>query len=84
MRLWRWLATAIEPPDDTYVRKGAHGSDVEVVENLAGFMECAGCALEDGFFAAWDGDGMVAHMQAHKLAGHEVPAYVIPKLRGRL
>jgi hypothetical protein len=70
--------------DDAYARIGVDGSDVEIIENHAGFMECAGCTLENGFFAAWDIDGMVAHVQAHKLAGHEVPAYVIPRLRGRL
>jgi hypothetical protein len=80
VNLRRWFTG---PTDDSFARMGVDGSDVEVVLNHAGFTECAGCKL-GGFFGTWNDDEMVEHLQAHKAAGHQVPAYVIPRLRGLL
>ena len=55
-------------------------SAVYVFAHVGGYLECCGCSLGD----KWDFHStaeMLAHLEAHKAAGHEVPEYCIEGLK---
>jgi hypothetical protein len=56
-------------------------SDVHVVYNVGGGIECHGCALlkERGFNAP-DEAAMISHLRDHAAAGHKVPSEAFDRL----
>lgn len=64
-----------------FCRFGAE-SDVYVFEAEADQFICCRCALrESGDTVAPDQAGMVAHLLAHRAAGHRVPQNALDELR---
>jgi hypothetical protein len=61
----------------SYCRFGE--ADVYVYMDFDGYLACCGCILGDTWHFHSTGD-MVAHLQEHVTAGHQVPAWVIPAL----
>lgn len=56
----------------SYARFGAGGSDVYVYLDVGGYLNCCGCSLNDTSFHAFTTDEMLAHLRAHREAGHTV------------
>lgn len=64
-------------------------ADVYVYLDVGGYLNCCACSLgklEDGdlfpeSFYATATDDMLAHLQLHRDAGHDVPDYAIERLR---
>lgn len=52
---------------------GAYDSDVYVYEHTAGGIHCCSCALQGICFTTDEPAVMIAHLQAHRDAGHQVP-----------
>lgn len=70
-------SAAIDALDDSdgwgdKVADDLKGSDVYVFLSIGGFLDCCGCSLgsNSGFDST---DAMLAHLQEHREAGHNVP-----------
>jgi hypothetical protein len=63
----------------SYARFAAE-SDVYVFLAVGGHLECCGCALggEECFYSTAE---MLAHLDAHRVVGHDVPDYCTDRLR---
>ena len=60
----------------SYARFG-WGSDVYVFASTGGWVECCACPLHPQAWGSYElhgADEVVAHLQEHVAAGHEVPA----------
>jgi hypothetical protein len=59
----------------------AEDSDVYVFRCVYGALECCGCSLSKNHWARFDTtDAMLAHLDEHKAAGHDVPERAIVRL----
>lgn len=57
-------------------------SDVYVFACVSGHLECCGCALEPSHtFVAHTTAKMLAHLDAHKAARHDVPDSCVERLK---
>jgi hypothetical protein len=57
-------------------------SDVYVIYNMQGDIECCGCVLLNrASFCVPDEAGMIAHLEKHLAAGHQVPSEAFARLR---
>lgn len=63
----------------SYARFGWNGSDVYVFVDVGGFLACCACSL--GQPSHGSTADMLAHLDAHKAAGHTVPADCIEGLK---
>lgn len=55
-------------------------SDVYVYLDVSGYLCCCGCSLSEQWSYGTT-DALLAHLDAHKAAGHEVPDYCIERLK---
>jgi hypothetical protein len=66
----------------SYARFGEKECDVYVFLHTGGFLSCCGCWLEPEWDPAFATTAeMIAHLEAHKAAGHLVPDYTFDELR---
>ncbi len=69
----------------SYARFGCDGSDVYVYGSNDGkreFLVCCGCNLGGGAIVSCRTEAeMIAHLLAHREAGHTVPEYTLERLR---
>lgn len=63
----------------SYARFGWDGSDVYVYLDVAGHLACCGCALGSPVHRSTA--DMLAHLDAHRSAGHRVPEACIEQLK---
>ena len=68
----------------SYCRFGE--GDVYVYESILGTFVCDRCKLEAGGFMyeSKSRSGMIAHLEEHIEAGHDVPAGAIERLRAEI
>ena len=66
----------------SYCRFG--DGDVYVYESILGTFVCDRCKLTAGDFMSGTRSGMIAHLEEHIEAGHDVPAYAIERLRAEI
>jgi hypothetical protein len=64
----------------SYVRIGQDGSQVYIYPDVDGYVSCCFCPL-DADPRTRDAEVMLAHVAAHRAAGHHVPAWVEADLR---
>ena len=58
--------------------------DVYVYESVNGYFTCDFCRLQEKWGVSFDSrtrSGMIAHLEEHIKAGHDVPAGAIARLR---
>lgn len=65
----------------SYCRFGWDGSDVYVYDDTSGGTTCCACLLSHSRINLATHADMIAHLERHREAGHEVPQYAIDDLR---
>lgn len=55
-------------------------SDVYVILNVHGYLDCVACALAPGSYETQRTGEMIVHLGEHRSAGHRVPTYAIEGL----